>query len=300
MVADLARRHGTSTNPVREALQLLRGEGFVIFVPNRGARVRPIDQDFVRDIYEIGVLIEPALTRWFVNMATGEDIAELERIQGLIEENNFADTFRHSELDTAFHTVMYQRHYNRHAAELWWKHREVLRAVSRRFNFTLARRAAIMREHRELIAHVKAGECRRGGRTRFPPCRGFRPACPRTNARAQRRSGRIDDGPVQNIVQPFQTKVVEMKITSIRPWLIKSDASYWGEFLFVEVTTDEGVSGWGEITTTTKLANRALCTILRQIGVAVTGEDPRVSSISGTRFSAASPTWAAAAPPSNA
>ena len=157
IAADLAQRHGTSTNPVREALQLLRGEGFVVITPNRGARVRPIDQDFVRDIYEIGVLIEPALTRWFVGMATLEDIAELERIQDLIEENNFADPIRHSELDTAFHTVMYQRHYNRHAAELWWKHREVLRAVSRRFNFTLARRASIMREHRELIAAVKAG-----------------------------------------------------------------------------------------------------------------------------------------------
>ena len=120
---------------MREALQLLRGEGFVIFSPNRGARVRPIDQDFVRDIYEIGVLIEPALTRWFVGMATDEDIAELERIQGLIEENNFADPLMHSELDTAFHTVMYQRHYNRHAAELWWKHREVLRAVEPALQF---------------------------------------------------------------------------------------------------------------------------------------------------------------------
>lgn len=158
VAADLARRHGTSTNPVREALQLLRGEGFVTFAQNRGARVRPIDQDFVRDIYEIGVLIEPALTRWFVGMATVEDIAELERIQALIEENDFADPYRHSELDTAFHTVMYQKHYNRHAAELWWKHREVLRAVSRRFNFTLARRATIMREHRELIRLVKAQE----------------------------------------------------------------------------------------------------------------------------------------------
>src|SRR5215203_1303323 len=158
VAADLARRHGTSTNPVREALQLLRGEGYVVFTHNRGARVRPIDQDFVRDIYEIGVLIEPALTRWFVGMATDEDVVELERLQRLIEENNFVDQLQHSELDTAFHTVMYQRHYNRHAAELWWKHREVLRAVSRRFNFTLARRAAIMREHRELIALVKAQE----------------------------------------------------------------------------------------------------------------------------------------------
>jgi len=65
-----------------------------------------------------------------------------------------------------------------------------------------------------------------------------------------------------------------MKITGVRPWLIESDASYWGEFLFVEVTTDEGLSGWGEITTTTKLANRALCTILRQIGQTLKGEDP--------------------------
>jgi DNA-binding GntR family transcriptional regulator len=158
VAADLAERHGTSTNPVREALQLLRGEGFVVIAPNRGARVRPIDQDFVRDIYEIGMLIEPALTRWFVTMATEADVAELERLQALIEHNNFADPVLHSELDTAFHTIMYQRHYNRHAAELWWKHREVLRAVSRRFNFTLARRAAVMREHRELIACVKAQE----------------------------------------------------------------------------------------------------------------------------------------------
>ena len=158
VAADLARRHGTSTNPVREALQLLRGEGFVTFALNRGARVRPIDQDFVRDISEIGALIEPALTRWFVGMATEADIAELERLQALIEENNFADQQRHSELDTAFHTVMYQRHYNRHVAALWWKHREVLRAVSRQFNFTLARRAAVMSEHRELIALVKAGD----------------------------------------------------------------------------------------------------------------------------------------------
>src|SRR6201991_5320042 len=60
-VADLAERHGTSTNPVREALQQLRGEGFVVMEPNRGARVRPIDEEFIRDIYEIEMLIEPAL-----------------------------------------------------------------------------------------------------------------------------------------------------------------------------------------------------------------------------------------------
>jgi galactonate dehydratase len=65
-----------------------------------------------------------------------------------------------------------------------------------------------------------------------------------------------------------------MKITSVRPWLIKSGASYWGEFLFVEVGTDEGITGWGEITTTTKIANRALTAMLRQIDKMMVGEDP--------------------------
>ena len=65
-----------------------------------------------------------------------------------------------------------------------------------------------------------------------------------------------------------------MKITGVKPWLVKSSGSYWGEFLYVEVTTDEGVSGWGEITTTTKLANRALCSILKHIGDAIKGDDP--------------------------
>jgi galactonate dehydratase len=65
-----------------------------------------------------------------------------------------------------------------------------------------------------------------------------------------------------------------MKITSVRPWLIKSGASYWGEFLFVEVSTDEGITGWGEITTTTKIANRALTAMLRQIDKMMVGEDP--------------------------
>jgi DNA-binding GntR family transcriptional regulator len=158
VVGELAGRHRSSANAVREALQLLRAQGFVLVAHNRSARVRPIDENFVRDIYEIGVLIEPALTRWFVSMATETDIAELERLQAEMERNNFADPIKHSDLDTEFHTLMYERHYNRLAAELWWKHREVLRAVTRRFNFTLARRAQVMRDHRALIQLVKDGE----------------------------------------------------------------------------------------------------------------------------------------------
>ncbi len=155
-VGDLATQYGTSTNPIREALQQLRGEGFVLIEPNRGARVRPIDEAFVRDIIEIEVLIEPALTKWFVSIVDDADIVKLEAMQAEIEALNFADLARHGQLDTRFHQIIYDRHYNRHAAELWWKHREILRAISRRFPTSLSRRLAVMREHRELIDRLKA------------------------------------------------------------------------------------------------------------------------------------------------
>jgi DNA-binding GntR family transcriptional regulator len=154
-VAELASRYETSTNPVREALQQLRGEGFVVIESNRGARVRPIDEDFVRDIVEIQVLLEPALTRWFVGIANENDIAQLEAIQTEIEALNFSDPAKHAHLDTRFHQVIYDRHYNRHAAELWWRHREVLRAISGSFLTSLSRRSAVLREHRELIEAIR-------------------------------------------------------------------------------------------------------------------------------------------------
>jgi DNA-binding GntR family transcriptional regulator len=154
-VSELASRMGTSTNPVREALQQLRGEGFVIMEPNRGARVRPIDEEFVRDICEIEVLIEPALTRWFVSIVTKADVEELERIQADIERLNFTDELAHSQLDMSFHRLMYDKHYNRHAVDLWIRHREILWAISRRFPTSLGRQSNVLEEHRELIACIK-------------------------------------------------------------------------------------------------------------------------------------------------
>lgn len=156
IVAELAERHGTSTNPVREALQQLRGEGFVVMAPNRGPRVRPIDEEFIRDVYEIEVLIEPALTRWFVGIATEADIVALEAMHAEMLRLNYSDPVRHGVLDTLFHHTMYERHYNRHALDLWWKHREILRAISRRLPVSLGRQAAVMREHQEVLDAIKA------------------------------------------------------------------------------------------------------------------------------------------------
>ena len=159
-VRDLAARYEVSTNPVREALQQLRGEGFVVIAPNRGARVRSIDEAFLRDTNEIELLIEPYLTRWFADVVTTADIEELVTIQDEIEALNFTDTARNSALDTRFHGLIYERHPNQHILELWWKHREILGAVTKRFPIAIGRQAAVVEEHRALIACLKTHDAK--------------------------------------------------------------------------------------------------------------------------------------------
>ena len=80
-----------------------------------------------------------------------------------------------------------------------------------------------------------------------------------------------------------------MKIAKITPWLIsaprpyldtandmKNEALREKEYVFVEVSTDEGITGWGEITGTSAVSNRSVCAILRHVSDLLEGDDPRL------------------------
>jgi galactonate dehydratase len=77
-----------------------------------------------------------------------------------------------------------------------------------------------------------------------------------------------------------------MQITAIRSWLVKipwdhnpgtgtvRDPGQRG-FIFVQVETDAGITGWGEVTTYPgPVANRAVAAYIDQIGHWLRGEDP--------------------------
>src|SRR4051794_25739219 len=52
-VRDLAARYGVSPAPIREGLQQLQGEGLVVMEPQRGARVRRVDEQLVINIFDV-------------------------------------------------------------------------------------------------------------------------------------------------------------------------------------------------------------------------------------------------------
>lgn len=150
---DLARMYQVSTNPIREALHQLAGEGFVVMHRNKGARVRTLDEEFVRNIFDVRALIEPYLVTLFVEQATEADLQEMERIQLLIEERP-ADQLVLDRLDEAFHGIMYSRHFNQEALAIRQRHSEVVRGLARRFPVSPARRVAMIEEHRAIMDAV--------------------------------------------------------------------------------------------------------------------------------------------------
>jgi len=78
-----------------------------------------------------------------------------------------------------------------------------------------------------------------------------------------------------------------LRITKVTPWLISAPAPYLDtaddnkepqqrEYVFIEVSTDEGITGWGEITGTFPVANRSVCAALRHVSDLIEGDDPRL------------------------
>jgi DNA-binding GntR family transcriptional regulator len=61
--ADLAAVLGVSKTPVREALKTLAGSGLVTMSPYKGATVRTVDDDLVRSVYDVRLLLEPEAVR---------------------------------------------------------------------------------------------------------------------------------------------------------------------------------------------------------------------------------------------
>lgn len=158
-VSEIAARYATSTNPAREALQALEGEGLVVISPNRGARVRLINEDLVQNIFDIRGLLEPYIVRTFVEYAAPEDVAALRRYQeGCQAAVDAADYPSFHQNNVAFHDYIIERHFNVEAIRIMKQHNGWLRALSRKNPLTLAHMRRSSVEHWELLEAVEKGD----------------------------------------------------------------------------------------------------------------------------------------------
>ncbi|HTJ57916.1 MAG TPA: GntR family transcriptional regulator [Devosiaceae bacterium] len=158
-VQDLSRRYMVSTNPIREALQQLQGEGLVDIVPNRGATVRVITRQLVSNIFDIREAIDVMLARRAVKVVTPENIEHLRQINlRLHEARLIGDGEQASALSSGFHEYIGEIVGNPQAVKVRRDHSNIFRSIRMRYGFAEGREAEIIREHEEIIDALASGE----------------------------------------------------------------------------------------------------------------------------------------------
>jgi len=160
----LAERYGVSANPVREALWRLQGEGFVVANPNQGARVRVVDEDFVRNIFEIREALEPLIMHRFCGRATSADIARLREAAAVFAEiaSRKAPSFLALDgANKAFHAIITGGEFNAQALEVMDRYARLINATRAKLPISLASLRQRVRQHDEIIDAIVSGDADR-------------------------------------------------------------------------------------------------------------------------------------------
>ena len=95
----IAAKLGLSRTPIREALLQLVGEGLVVFIPNKGARVAELDPEHLAHVLQFRAAIEGCgASRFKITGIAGRVVALLGSVTGFVV--NLRKAFPHNRTKT--------------------------------------------------------------------------------------------------------------------------------------------------------------------------------------------------------
>ena len=148
----LATHFGVSHMPVREALRRLESEGLLTMIPNRGARVVEVTIDFVADLFNLRILIEPFLARRAAERMTPDQLVNLYAIQARYEaaaQNRDVDAALMANRE--FHTEINLIAGNRDGSLILDRHWRLISALWRGYGYQPDRFASVIADHQQLL-----------------------------------------------------------------------------------------------------------------------------------------------------
>jgi DNA-binding GntR family transcriptional regulator len=105
--AELAETFGISRPPLREVLNQLSGEGYVVLHKNRGAQVAPMTHKTMRNFFMAAPMIYAAITRLAAQNATEAQIMRLKDTQTLFRKAiRDGDTAERALMNQRFHAII--------------------------------------------------------------------------------------------------------------------------------------------------------------------------------------------------
>ncbi|MBT9386627.1 GntR family transcriptional regulator [Pseudooceanicola sp. CBS1P-1] len=154
--AELAKRLGFSTMPLREALRKLEGEGLVEIEPNRGATVRQLDRTYVSDLFELNTELRIFAVRRGMESLTLERIRELEDLAESYHTQILAgEDIAAIETNRRFDARLVEFGGNREALRIFLRGWDTIFAFRRNFGYGAGRRSIMAEEMRLLIKALR-------------------------------------------------------------------------------------------------------------------------------------------------
>lgn len=153
---DTAARFGVSRIPVRDALQILAGEGLVRPSTNATAVVAGLSVAELQELYELREAIEPLATRLAVPNVGRAELLSMRKQLDIMDSQVDARVWLSA--NAAFHAAVYRRANRPRMIELV----EQLRCQTDRYMYihleTIGQTEHLSVEHRDILAAVERGD----------------------------------------------------------------------------------------------------------------------------------------------
>lgn len=152
----LAETMGVSRTPIREALQMLSTDGWVVNEPYKGTVVRTFDLDYVMKAQKVRKVLETLAIEEAVNNISDKDIKELNKI--LDKQERWLIDYNPKEfmkLDRDFHEKIYSLSKNQILQELLENFNDIIRFYGIKVLMVPERNRTTLKEHRAVLDAIE-------------------------------------------------------------------------------------------------------------------------------------------------
>lgn len=154
----IAEDLNVSRSPVREAIKQLTGDGFVIYVQNKGSFVRQLTRDDLNDMYDMRVMIESYAIRRACQELRPEIRLELQDYYDKFPKYHAEKILSaYAEVDKGFHSAIVLNSGNQYAIDMF-NNLYILMSLFRTISLSDAELFRLsLRDHMKMIEYIMEG-----------------------------------------------------------------------------------------------------------------------------------------------